>query len=243
MIIYLEGVIYLWKVKLKFFKNDAFGGIRTIEEAGKVLFVASDVAKALGYSRPADAVSAHCKGSVKRRLPTTGGMQDLKVIPEGDVYRLITHSKLPSAEKFESWVFDEVIRKTGSYVVVPTLPKEELELRLKEVNAKQAELWMRLVDRLNIPEFKQVADTYAANTLAGKEVVALPVVEKKTYSATEIADILGISANKVGKLANQHDLKTSEYGKWFYDKSKYSNKEVETFRYYDEAINTLKMYI
>lgn len=232
--------------KIEIFENEAFGEIRTIEEAGKILFVANDVAKALGYSRPADAVSAHCKGSVKRRLPTNGGMQDLKVIPEGDVYRLITHSKLPSAEKFESWVFDEVlptIRKTGSYVVIPTLPKEELELHIKEVNAKQAELWMRLADRSNIPEFKQIADTYAANTLAGKEVVALPVVEKKTYSATEIADILGISANKVGKIANQHDLKTSEYGKWFYDKSKYSNKEVETFRYYDEAIEALKLYI
>lgn len=61
---------------------------------------------------------------------------------------------------------------------------------------------MRLADRSNIPEFKQIADIYAANTLVGKEVVALPVVEKKTYSVTEIADILGISANKVGKIAN-----------------------------------------
>lgn len=103
---------------IQVFNNSDFGSIRSFEENGKTLFVASDVAKALGYSRPADAVSAHCKGSVKRRLPTEGGMQDVKVIPEGDVYRLITHSKLPSAEKFESWVFDDVlptIRKTGSY--------------------------------------------------------------------------------------------------------------------------------
>lgn len=94
------------------------------------MFVASDVAKALGYSRPADAITAHCKGSVKHRLPTNGGMQELKIIPEGDVYRLITHSKLPAAEKFESWVFDEVlpsIRKHGAYMTEDTIKKAMAE--------------------------------------------------------------------------------------------------------------------
>ncbi len=95
--------------ELTIFKNEQFGEIRTIEENGKVLFCGSDVAKALGYSSPKDAITAHCKGAVKRRLLTKGGEQDVKFIPEGDVYRLITHSKLPTAEKFESWVFDEVL--------------------------------------------------------------------------------------------------------------------------------------
>jgi len=104
---------------LQIFKNPEFGEIRTIQEDGKVLFCGKDVAQALGYARPNEAVSAHCKGTVKRRTPTAGGMQELLFIPEGDVYRLITHSKLPSAEKFERWVFDEVlpaIRRTGGYV-------------------------------------------------------------------------------------------------------------------------------
>ena len=110
---------------IQVFENKEFGKVRTVEENGKVMFVASDVAKALGYSRPADAITAHCKGSAKHRLPTNGGMQDLKIIPEGDVYRLITHSKLPAAEKFESWVFDEVlpaIRKTGTYSIPKDYP-------------------------------------------------------------------------------------------------------------------------
>lgn len=110
---------------IQVFENKEFGKVRTIEENGKVMFIASDVAKALGYSRPADAITAHCKGSVKHRLPTNGGMQDLKIIPEGDVYRLVTHSKLPAAEKFESWVFDEVlpaIRKTGTYSIPKDYP-------------------------------------------------------------------------------------------------------------------------
>ena len=105
--------------ELQIFQNEEFGEIRTIEEDGKVLFCASDVAKALGYARPNDAVTAHCRATVKHSTPISGKMQEINFIPEGDVYRLITHSKLPSAEKFESWVFDEVlpaIRKTGGYI-------------------------------------------------------------------------------------------------------------------------------
>ena len=104
---------------IKIFENEEFGKVRTVEEDGKVLFCASDVAKALGYARPNDAVAAHCRATAKRSTLISGKMQEINFIPEGDVYRLITRSKLPSAEKFESWVFDEVlpaIRKTGGYV-------------------------------------------------------------------------------------------------------------------------------
>lgn len=107
------------KEQLKIFGNEAFGEIRTLEtDDGKVLFCASDVASALGYSNKRDAISRHCKGVVKCDALTNGGKQSLSFIPEGDVYRLIAHSKLPKAVEFESWVFDEVlptIRKTGSY--------------------------------------------------------------------------------------------------------------------------------
>ncbi len=103
---------------LHVFKNSSFGQLRTIEEDGKILFCASDVAKALGYAVPRKAVFDHCKGVTKRYAPTNSGVQEMSFIPEGDVYRLITHSKLPGAEKFESWVFDDVLpslRKNGYY--------------------------------------------------------------------------------------------------------------------------------
>lgn len=118
------------------------------------------------------------------------------------------------------------------------------ELAVKERDAKirEARLWEKLGSGYN-GTFQQVCMTYAVNTLAEREIVELPVVSRKTYTATEIGDILGISANKVGKLANKHGLKISKYGQWYHDKSRYSNKEIEAFRYYDEAINTLKMYI
>lgn len=115
---------------LQIFNSEEFGEIRTIEIDGKPYFVANDVARALGYKRPADAVTAHCKGSVKHRYLTDGGEQELKVIPEGDIYRLTVRSKLPSAEKFEKWVFDEVIpsiRTNGGYIAgQETLSDEDL---------------------------------------------------------------------------------------------------------------------
>lgn len=104
--------------ELQIFNSGEFREIRTIEIDGKPYFVGTDVAKALGYNNPRDAVSRHCKGVVKHDTPTSSGIQSMSYINEGDLYRLIMKSKLPSAEKFESWVMDEVlptIRKTGSY--------------------------------------------------------------------------------------------------------------------------------
>jgi prophage antirepressor-like protein len=92
--------------------------ILATEIDGKPYFVGTDVAKALGYSNPRKAILDHCKGVTKRDTPTSSGIQSMSYINEGDLYRLIMKSKLPSAEKFESWVMDEVlptIRKTGSY--------------------------------------------------------------------------------------------------------------------------------
>lgn len=93
--------------------------IRTIENDGELWFVGKDVADALGYGASRNAVRDFCKGGIKTMLPTNGGNQEMIIIPERDVYRLIMRSKLPSAEKFEEWVVSEVlptIRKTGNYV-------------------------------------------------------------------------------------------------------------------------------
>lgn len=106
-------------MNMEIIKNPEFGSIRMIEQGGKILFSGTDVARALGYAIPTKAVNTHCKGVSKMEAPTNGGMQKLLFIPEGDVYRLIVHSKLPSAERFERWVFDEVlpsIRQHGAYI-------------------------------------------------------------------------------------------------------------------------------
>ena len=103
--------------QLQIFKNENFGQVRMAEIDGKPYFVGKDIAKSLGYKNTNDAISRHCKGVVKHEGFKINGIK-IALITEGDMYRLITNSELPNAEKFESWVFDEVlpqIRKTGSY--------------------------------------------------------------------------------------------------------------------------------
>lgn len=115
---------------LKIFISDEFGEIRTIEVDGKPYFVGVDIARALGYSNPSKAIIQHCKGITKLGIPSKGGNQETNCIPEGDLYRLIVHSELESAERFETWVFDEVlpsIRKNGGYIAgQESLSDEEL---------------------------------------------------------------------------------------------------------------------
>ncbi|NDO18826.1 phage repressor protein/antirepressor Ant [Lachnospiraceae bacterium MD329] len=108
--------------EIQIFKNSQFGAMRTVQENSKTYFCGSDVAKALGYRNAPDAIKKHCKfdGIVKcDSVDKIGRKNTLSFISEGNVYRLITHSKLPEAEKFEKWVFDEVlptIHRTGGYV-------------------------------------------------------------------------------------------------------------------------------
>lgn len=108
--------------KVQIFNNTEFGQFRTVEENGKVLFCGSDVAKALGYDQPHKAIERHCRCGTKHTIPhpqSPNKTIEMLFVSEGDLYRLIANSKLPAAEKFERWVFDEVlptIRKTGGYV-------------------------------------------------------------------------------------------------------------------------------
>ena len=107
---------------VKTFVNEEFGSVRTIEENGMVMFCGKDVALALGYSDTNNAIKTHCKkdGVVNHHLiDSMGRKQGAKFISECNLYRLISHSRLPSAEKFERWIFDDVlptIRRTGGYV-------------------------------------------------------------------------------------------------------------------------------
>ena len=129
--------------ELQIFKNEEFGEVRTVEIEGKPYFCGSDVAKALGYVRPNDAISTHCRATVKWSTPISGKMQDINYIPEGDLYRLIVSSKLPTAEKFERWVFDEVlpsIRKHGGYISGQAeMSPEELMAKALQVAQKTLE--------------------------------------------------------------------------------------------------------
>ncbi len=93
------------------------------------------------------------------------------------------------------------------------------------------------------PEAKQCAAANIVNPIVGFEAVPLPVLEQKYYTAGEVGEMLEVSANKIGRVANKHELKTDEFGKFFLDKSAHSAKQVEAFRYNDEGIKTLRHII
>lgn len=140
--------------ELQIFKNPEFGEVRTLEENGEVLFCGSDVAKALGYAKPQNALNAHCRGALKRGIGVQTGvkadgtpaMQDVEMtfIPESDLYRLVFSSKLPTAEKFTDWVTMEVlptVRKHGAYMTPDTLDRmiASPEFGIKLLSALQEE--------------------------------------------------------------------------------------------------------
>ena len=114
--------------------------VRIIPDAEKPLFVAKDVALALGYKEPEVAVRTHCKGGANYTpLSTKGGQQEIRVIDEPDVYRLIFGSKLESAKRFQDWVFEEVlpaIRKSGGYGVLS--PADEIRYLNQRLSLLQA---------------------------------------------------------------------------------------------------------
>lgn len=236
------------KNEIQIFKNDEFGQVRTTTINGEPWFVGKDVADILGYSNPRDAIAKHVDDDDRNTVAIRDGKgnPNQTIINESGLYALIIGSKLPAAKKFKRWVTSEVlpsIRKTGSYTVDP-LQKQRLEIDLNNSRANVAALWLE-IGNLATPEYKQVCSSYASSVLAGgKEVIPLPECKiDRYYSAAEIAAALGITANRVGKIANQNGLKTAEYGKWFFDKSPYSNKEVQTFRYTRKAVDAIRKLV
>ena len=159
-----------------------------MEIEGKPYFVGTDVAKALGYSNPRKAILDHCKGVTKRDTPTSSGIQSMSYINEGDLYRLIMKSKLPSAEKFESWVMDEVlptIRKTGSYQK-PMTVAEQIQL-LARGNEDHEERIEKLENTMTIDYGQQkhlgdLVSQVVIENLGGKKSNAYAEIGKKVFA-------------------------------------------------------------
>lgn len=237
--------------QLQIFNNSEFGEIRVIVEKEVEWFNASDICKALRYSNTARALELHVdKEDITKRYTTVNtGLADTEVemnyINESGLYSLIFGSELVAAKKFKKWITSEVlpaIRKTGKYEMKTAKNKTlDQEIKLKNSRSRIANTYLKIANNPIFPnEYRQIMLTYAANELSGTPVIPLPSSEKRTFSATEIGEKLGISANKLGTLANTHGLKTDEFGKFVWDKSPYSAKQVEAFRYYENVIPVLE---
>ena len=226
--------------KLQIFQSKEFGKVRTVLIENEVWFVLIDICNILELSIPSSVIKRLDEDEVtKFDLGSLSGITN--IINESGLYKVIFRSDKPQANQFTKWVTHDVLpslRKTGSYSIGQT--SKELELKEKEIQLKTAEFLNNMADSILIPEYKQILNAHATKVLTGDFLLPLPVVGEITYSATEIGKMLNISANMVGRLTKKHNLRTEEYGKVFYDKSKYSSKEVETFRYYIKVIDILK---
>ena len=118
----------------------------------------------------------------------------------------------------------------GNQKIVPEIKQKEIEARLNNSKARQANVLLKIADKINIPEYKQILSSYATKIITGEYILPLPETER-TYTAGEIAEELGVTANAIGRIANANNLKTEEYGVRVWDKSQYSNKQVQSWRY------------
>lgn len=192
---------------LQAFTNDAFGTIRTVESDGKIYFCGRDIATALGYKDPLNAIKQHGRG-VAFHHPITdalGRTQEARFITEGDMYRLIASSKLASAQAFESWVFDEVlptIRRHGVYAIDELLGDDEfLERAITQLRSERAK---RLVAEQALLE--------AAPKVSYYDVV---LQSDSLLSTTEIAKDYGLSAKKLNSLLHDAGVQFKQSGRWF----------------------------
>ena len=207
--------------KLMTFTNEEFGNVRTTMINGKPYFCASDVAKALGYKRPNDAVSQHCRATVKHSTPISGKMQEINFIPEGDIYRLIIRSKLPSAEKFENWVMDEVLpqlRKTGSY----SMTKQDSYMI--EDPIERAKRWIEEQEEKKKLEVMNAAKDQVICELQPKADFANDILlSPGTVTITQIAKDYGMRGAKMNNLLHKLRIQYKVNGQWVLY-AKYDNK-------------------
>lgn len=218
---------------LQVFTNEECGEIRVLKQYGEAWFVAADVCKALEIGNTSQAMS-RLDDDEKTTLISNEGRQ-LNIVSESGLYSLVLSSRKKEAKTFKRWITHEVlpsIRKTGGYNSKQSDEYKTKRLEVMMMNAK-ARLMKEQNRRMELiiknPDFN--ADGYSSD---------LPPVIEKVYTATEVGEMFGVSANKIGRIATANNLKVDEYGEWFKDKAKYADKEVPSFRYNNKGVAKLR---
>lgn len=220
--------------------------VRIIDKDGNPWFVLSDICKILTIDHIKDTANRLEIDEVGQTevIDRLGRTQKAYIINESGLYAVILRSDKPQAKPFRKWVTSEVlptIRKTGTYMSNSVDDYKARTLAVKEQNAKirTAQLMYKIADSTDT-KYKQVLQARITQLLTGEYLLPLPQVDELTLSATEIGERLGITAHRVGMIANAHGLKTDKYGKYFYDKAKTADKQVETFRYYESSVEVFR---
>ena len=194
--------------ELKMFQSPEFGEMQTLVAETKVFFPAIRCAQILGYQNPRDAIFRHCKreGVVNHDVPTSGGIQTVKFITEGNLYRLIIRSKLPEAQRFESWVCDEIlpsIRKQGFYIDPTRILDPDVIIQLAN-RVKELQRLLNISTEKNQFLSQQVVELQPKATYYD-EILSCP----EPIAVTLIAQDYGMSAVEFNKLLER--LKVQHY--------------------------------
>ena len=120
---------------------------------------------------------------------------------------------------------------------------KRLEIMEKNANVRMAKMLKSLIPFSKSERYKEILVSEATKVLTGRELIPPPEVEAKTITATQIAEILGVSVKKIGIISNKYNLKTEQNGYWVHEKAKYCNKEIPNFRYFESAIEEFRKYI
>lgn len=202
--------------------------------------------------------SKFSKGIIEMVIPSAGGNQTMTCLPlrklpawlysvqPGKVSPEIREKVVAYQEEcdevlWQYWTTGKADRQSVKKAAKSYLP-EYRQARAIKMTADAITVALSVMPNLS-QEAKQTAMATAVNTVVGDNILPLPVLTERYYSASEVGERFGISANKVGRIANEHNLKTERYGKFFLDKSRSSTKQVETFRYNEAGAEAVGVII
>ena len=235
--------------ELQIVKSEHFGSVEAdIYSNGKEMFMTiNQLAECLGYSdkngvqkivdRNPYLNEPQFSGWDNLSLPQ-GGTQKTRIFTEDGIYEVTMLSKQPKAREFRAWVRKilKALRRGDAKVVSMTdYQRAMAETRIQNIHIRKAQLLERMAEDYE-GTYRQILQAHATKELTGEFLLPLPSLPRKTLSAEEIGERLGISANRVGRIANACNLKTEAYGQWFVDKARSANKEVSTFRYFESVL-------
>lgn len=235
--------------ELKLIKSECFGDVECdiYGRNEEIYMTLTQLAHALGYSDKKGIENLIDRNpylkdeefSFVEKVPlVSGGTQNSRVFTEDGIYEVTMLARTETAKKFRAW-FRGILKALRSgkakIVKMTEYQKSVIEARERRDRVEAAKLLNQIAGDYT-GTYRQILQAYAAKELVGKFALPLPEMPEETFTAEQIGNKIGISANKVGRIANAYGLKTEEYGKWFVDKSPHSTKEVRTFRYFESAI-------
>ncbi|MBR1534403.1 MAG: Bro-N domain-containing protein [Ruminococcus sp.] len=242
-------------MKLELIKSAKFGEVQAdIYKSGDEPYMTTEqLGNCLGFAHPKKALSnildrntyldAPEFSRVVKMTAVDGKQRNVRVFTEDGIYEITMLAKTEKAKEFRSWIrklLKSLRRGDAKLVSMTEYQRMMATTRAENAKIRKAQLLTKLAVQYEGTTYQQVLNSYATKELTGEHLLPLPQLPEKTYTATELGEMFGVSANKIGIITNRHGLKTEKYGAWFNDKAKGHNKEIQSFRYYSTVIPVLR---